>query len=167
MDQLKLIINENAVTNQSSAVITKQLVAVQLSFQCFNDLSGSERQFNAKASTALKAIQRHVFFQCPSGPAMVLVKPVESCQCFYSARLVDKICRQLVDCRSCQKTVKWGIETNDNHWFVQWEWCQSSAFERHATVLNEEWTNSSPVHLWTMRLGSPQCSKSPWQCSVL
>ena len=44
MHQLKMIHCENTVTNQSSAVHTKQLIAVQFSLQWFNQFSSSKWQ---------------------------------------------------------------------------------------------------------------------------
>ena len=51
--QLELIDSEDAVSNKSSAVNSKRLIAVQFNFQCFHKLPGSKRQLDAKTSTAL------------------------------------------------------------------------------------------------------------------
>ena len=163
--QLELIDSEDAVSNKSSAVNSKRLIAVQLNFQCFHKLPGSKRQLDAKTSTALSAVQWHDLIKWVSSPTMVIVKTVEGRQCLHS--LWD----------SPQETVQWGVVTNQNQWFVQ---CQSDASPVHLKCTQQCWPRSKPaVHLsiceqWSWNhssvqdlSGSPQCGGKTHSLSSL
>lgn len=100
--QLQLVHGEDTVTNQSSAVHPKDLTAVQFHLQCFNQVFGSEGQLNPKGSAARNGLQCQVFFQRPSGPAVIKVETIERSEGLHILLLVHKVCRELMASSSRQ-----------------------------------------------------------------
>ena len=72
MHQLQLVHSEDTVTNQSSAVHSKDLVAVQFSLQWVHQVLCSERQSNPKAGS-----QCHILIKSSSRPTVVEIQSVE------------------------------------------------------------------------------------------